>query len=458
MFSIFTSRMLCTAIFLSSLFWTITQTYAQDIVKNEKKIYAFDIHQDIMPSAWRTVKRAVEEAEAQNVDAIFISMDTYGGLLDAADSIRTKLLETKIPVIVHITNNAASAGALISIACDSIYMSPYAKIGAASVVDQSGQVVADKYQSYMRGMMRATAEATGRNPDYAEAMVGAIKTIPGIIDSGKVLTFTTKEAIANGFCNAEVNSEQEALAKAGYPNAEIIRHKKTFIDALMGFFMNPIVHGLCLTFIFLGLYFELQTPGIGFPLIIAILAALFYFAPLYLDGLAENWEILLFIIGIGLIVLEIFVVPGFGVTGIAGLTLVFIAAILSMIGNVGFNFELTGGSEMIQATAVVLGSFVLTIAIVLAFMKQFLRSPFFRKITLQTEMRTDENYTTTIFNDIPSLLGKEGIAETDLRPSGKIFIENEYYEGQTNGEYVLKGKKIKVIEVKNMYLIVKEIV
>lgn len=457
MYSTFFSRLLYTAFFLSSVFWTITQSHAQDIVSHEKKIYAFEIHQDIMPSAWRTVKRAIEEAEEQKADAIFISLDTYGGLLDAADSIRTKLLATQIPVIVHITNNAASAGALISIACDSIYMSPYAKIGAASVVDESGEVVADKYQSYMRGMMRATAEATGRNPDYAEAMVGAVKSIPGIIDSGKVLTFTTKEALLHGFCNAEVHTEQEAISKAGYDGYTIIHHKKTFVDALMGFFMNPIVHGLCLTFIFLGLYFELQTPGIGFPLIIAILAALFYFAPLYLDGLAENWEVLLFIAGIGLIILEIFVVPGFGVTGISGLVLVFVAAILSMIGNVGFNFELTGGEAMMRATAVVLGSFAVTIAVALLFMKQFLRSPFFRKIALQTEMRTEEKYTSSIFDDTQSLLGKIGIAETDLRPAGKISIDDEFYEGQTNGEYILKGKNIQVVEVKNMYLIVKEI-
>ncbi|MBC8172826.1 MAG: hypothetical protein H7X71_02875, partial [Chitinophagales bacterium] len=302
-----------------------------------------------MPSAWRKVDKAIDEATALQADAIFINLDTYGGLLDAADSIRTKLLSVKIPTIVYISNNAASAGALISIACDSIYMSSFAKIGAASVVDQSGTVMADKYQSYMRGMMRATAEANGRNPDIAEAMVGAVHPIEGIIDSGKVLTFTTQEAIRNNFCNGETNSVEETILKAGYTDYELIKHKTTFVDALMGFFMNPIVHGLCLTFIFLGLYFELQSPGIGFPLILACIAALFYFAPLYLDGLAANWEILLFIVGLVLIVLEIFVIPGFGVAGISGIVLVFGAAILSMVRNVGFNFELTGGDADIYS-------------------------------------------------------------------------------------------------------------
>jgi membrane-bound serine protease (ClpP class) len=155
--------------------------------------------------------------------------------------------------------------------------------------------------------------------------------------------------------------------------------------------------------------------------------------------------------------LEIFVIPGFGIAGISGIALVFVAAVLSMINNIGFDFELTGGDTIVRATAVVLGSFALTITIVMLFFKQFLRSPLFKKLALETEMRTDDHYTTKIFSETQSLLGKEGIAETDLRPAGKIYIENDFYDGQTNGEYVLKGKRVKVVEVKNMYLIVKEI-
>lgn len=164
-----------------TLLWTVVSGSGSVDNDGQKQVYYFEIHKDIMPAMWRTVKHAVEEAEALQADYILISMDTYGGMLDAADSIRTKLLATKIPVIVYITNNAASAGALIALACDSIYMHPIAKIGAASVVDQSGNVMPDKYQSYMRGMMRATAEANHRNPEMAEAMVGAVKTIPALL-------------------------------------------------------------------------------------------------------------------------------------------------------------------------------------------------------------------------------------------------------------------------------------
>jgi membrane-bound serine protease (ClpP class) len=275
-------------------------------------VYFFELHEDIGPSSVRIVDRALEEALAMNADYIVMSLDSYGGLLDAGDTIHVKLLRCPIPVICYVTNNAASAGALIAISCDSIYMSPYAKIGAASVVDETGNPVDEKYQAYMRGIMRSTAEANNRNPEIAEAMVQGGGAVPGVIDSGKILTFTTSEAIANNYCEGEVNSLTEVLKLANIENATITEYKETGMDKLMGFLLNPVLRGLCITFIFLGIYFELQSPGIGFALVIAIIAALLYFAPLYVEGLAANWEILLFVIGLILIALEIFVVPGFG--------------------------------------------------------------------------------------------------------------------------------------------------
>ncbi|MCK4361462.1 MAG: S49 family peptidase, partial [Bacteroidales bacterium] len=120
-------------------------------------VYKFDIKEEIAPPVLRKTQHAFKIARDTNADLILIHMNTYGGLLDAADSIRTIILQSKIPVYVFIDNNAASAGALISIACDSIYMRPGANIGAATVVSQTGEALPDKYQSYMRSMMRSTA-------------------------------------------------------------------------------------------------------------------------------------------------------------------------------------------------------------------------------------------------------------------------------------------------------------
>lgn len=439
-----------------TLLWTVIAA-SGDVDKSEqKKILYFEIHQDIFPSAWRNVKSAIEEAEEIQADYILLSLDTYGGMLDAADSIRTKLLETQIPVVVHITNNAASAGALIAIACDSIYMTSYAKIGAASVVDQSGQVMPDKYQSYMRGIMRSTAETNNRNPEMAEAMVGAIKTIPGIIDSGSVLTLTTSEALQYGFCDGEAANAEDALIAAGITNYELVKFSPSFIDKMMGFFLNPVVRGLCLTFIFLGLYFELQSPGIGFPLIIAITAALLYFAPLYFEGLAENWEVLLFVVGLILIVLEIFVIPGFGIAGISGIAFVVTGLLLSMLQNRGFNFDFTGTGVIVESFAVVVGSLIVSLTFILGFFGRFLNSKIFKKISLQTSETAEEGYNT----NIPSLIhfvDKTGIAVSDLRPAGKIEIDGEWIDGQTEGEYISKGERVKVLEAKNSFLVVRRV-
>ncbi len=447
------NKVLYTISVVITLFWTISGSFAQSGTDQSVTVYHFEIREDIMPTAFRTTQQALEEADSLGADVIMLSLDTYGGMLDAADSIRTRLLAAKVPVLVHITNNAASAGALISIACDSIYMTSYAKIGAASVVDQSGNVMPDKYQSFMRGIMRATAESNERDPDIAEAMVGAIKTIPGLIDSGKVLTFTTSEAIENGYCEGQAATWQEALDLAGYTDYKLIEYEPSAIDKAMGFLLNPVLRGLCLTFIFLGLYFELQSPGIGFALAISVIAALLYFAPLYIEGLAANWEVLLFIVGLILIALEIFVIPGFGVAGVAGVALVFTSLILSMVNNEGFNFEFTGTDELVEAFGVLMGAIAFTLTVIVLFFGRFLRSPLFRKVALMTSETTAEGYTSNALQ-VDGLLGKQGKAVSDLRPSGKVEIEDEWYDAQTDAEYILKGEQVIVTVVKNSFVLV----
>jgi len=277
-------------------------------IKQPTRVYKVKIMDNIMPAAWRHVQRGFSEATEKNADIILIHLNTYGGMVNMADSIRTKILNSPIPVWVFIDNQAASAGALISIACDSIYMRKGASIGAATVVDQEGKVVPDKFQSFMRSTMRATAEAKGkkkivengdtievwrRNPIIAEAMVDPSIYIKGVIDSGKVLTFTTEEAIMNGYCEGKAENIQELFVQAGISDYEMYEFKPTLLDLIIGFLTNPIVSGLLIMLIVGGIYFELQTPGIGFPLAAAATAAVLYFATLYLEGLAENYELLI---------------------------------------------------------------------------------------------------------------------------------------------------------------------
>lgn len=347
-------------IFLTSLFST-SRLCAQAPKAPKKLVYVFKIDDEIGRPVWYKTKKALGEAATMKADIILIQMNTYGGLLETADSIRTSILNTKTPVWVFIDNNAASAGALISIACDSIYMREGANIGAATVVNQTGEQLPDKYQSYMRSLMRSTAQATGRNPDIAQAMVDPRIHVEGVNDSGQVVTFTAQEAMKHGFCNAMAENITQVLNKAGVKNYTIHQQQLTATDKLIGFLTSPLVAGILIVIIIAGIYFEFQSPGAAFPILIAIIAALLYFAPHYLEGLAANWEIIIFVAGVILLAVEIFAIPGFGVTGILGIFMMVMGLTLAMIDNTYFDFSPGATSKLAEAFFIVVIAFFISV-------------------------------------------------------------------------------------------------
>ena len=410
-----------------------------------------------MPAAGRLVNRAVIEAESLHADFIIMRLNTFGGMVNIADSIRTKLLKTKPITIVFIDNNAASAGALISIACDSIYMAHGANIGAATVVNQTGEQMPDKYQSYMRSVMRSTAEAQGRNPRIAEAMVDERIHIPGIIDSGYTLTFTTKEAMNNGFAEGQVSSIKEIIEeKLGIKDYQLHTYKPGSLEGIISFLINPAVSGILMLIIIGGLYFELQTPGVGFPLVASLIAAILYFAPLYLEGLAEHWEILLFLAGIVLLAVEIFVIPGFGIAGISGIILILAGLTLSLVQNVALDFSFTGMDEIAMALLRVVISLVGAIVVMLIFGRNIASTGLFKKMVLADVQNTKEGYT-SYDSRHDTLLGMQGKAVTDLRPGGIIEIENERYDVVSDGEHIDKNSPVEVVKIRGNYLVVRKL-
>jgi membrane-bound serine protease (ClpP class) len=433
-------------------------------------VYIFDIRKEIAKPVWRITQQAFKEAMSLHANYILIHINTYGGMVNIADSIRTKILNSPIPVMVFIDNQAISAGALISIAADSIYMRPGASIGAATVVDQSGAALPDKYQSFMRSTMRATAEAHGRDtiikgndttyvwrrdPHIAEAMVDPRIVVKGVIDSGKVLTLTVDEAIKVGYCEGKANSLTEVLVEAGLSDYETKYYEMKAVDSIIVFLLNPIIQTLLIILIIGGIYFELQTPGIGFPLGIAITAALLYFAPLYLQGLAQNWEILAFIAGIILLALEIFVIPGFGIAGISGILLILISLTLAVIDNVVFKFE---GLAAMTIVVKVFGRILLTVLISfglsLWLSKKVGTSGFFKGLALDVKQDSSAGYI-SIDTRQKAMIGKTGIAYTVLRPSGRIKIEGELFDAKAEIGFIDKGSQIKVIrdEAGQLYVI-----
>ncbi|MFU8842434.1 MAG: NfeD family protein [Bacteroidales bacterium] len=424
--------------------------------EKELVIYKFSIKEQIAPPVQRKTRQAFREAEENNADLILIHMNTYGGMVDAADSIRTMILRSNIPVYVFIDNNAASAGALISIACDSIYMTPGANIGAATVVDQSGAQLPDKYQSYMRSMMRSTAESKGRDPMIAQAMVDPRIYIEGIIDTGQVLTFTANEALKYNFCEGIGDSVEEVLAVAGIENYTIIEQKFTLLEKIILLLIHPIVSGLLIMVIIGGIYFELQTPGIGFPIAASFTAALLYFAPLYLEGLAEHWEILLFIVGVVLITVEIFVTPGFGIPGILGILAVFSGLTLSMIDNVGFDFSGIKLSGVLKPFFIVIIATFFSMILSFYLSRKIFTTTIFGHLALDAEQRKESGFTSS-YSNYTDMIGMTGEAYTVLRPAGKVIIADNIFDATAEAGFIDKGEPVRVTGYQTSQLFVTKI-
>lgn len=312
----------------------------------------------------------------------------------------------------------------------------------------------------MRATMRATAEAHGadtiveggktiikwkRDPLIAEAMVDDRTVIPGVIDSGKTLTFTAQEAVKYNYCEGIANNVTEVVEKhLKIESYEIEEFKPTTWDNIKGFLTSSILQGILIMLIVGGIYFELQTPGIGFPLGVAITAAVLYFAPLYIDGLAANWEIIVFVIGLVLIALELFVIPGFGIAGISGITLVVIGLVLSLLNNVNFDFEPVETGEVGKALLTVTGGIGFGFGLVLYLSSRIGAKGIFRNVALQATMEKSEGYMGVEMIGL-QMVGKSGIASTVLRPSGKVRIDGVVYDAVSEDGFIEKGQAVKVL-------------
>jgi membrane-bound serine protease (ClpP class) len=390
------------------------------------------------------IDRAIAQAEERGDDVIVFELDTFGGLVDAADKIRQSILDANIRTIAFINKNAASAGALISYACDEIVMAEGASIGAATVVEgQSGEKASEKMQSYFRGLMRSTAEANGRDPRIAEAMVDESIEVEGVIEEGKLLTLSASEALEYGVADDVVDNKTGMLAKLSIEEEAIVETSESWEEATLRFIANPVVSGILMLMMMSGLYFEFQTPGFGFGGAAAAVGAAMFFAPLYIMGLAEAWEILLFALGVILLIVEIFVIPGFGVPGILGFLLVVFSLGASLIGNVGLSFP--EQSEVTRATwtmAITLSASFGAIALLARAMPErraFGLLVLNDKLT-ETDASSDED-------EYKLLLGQEGVAKSPLRPSGVVDFSGRRMDVQTLGDFIESGETVVVKQV-----------
>lgn len=418
-----------------------------------------DLKESINSYTWLMIQKGLEKAYADEVDAVLIHMNTYGGEVVFADSIRSAILNAGIPVYVFVDNNAASAGALISIACDSIYMRSAATLGASTVVDASGAAASDKVQSYMRGIIRATAEAKGkvkrvingdttevwrRDPRIAEAMVDPDVFVPNLIDTGKVLTFTAHEALMHGYCDAIVEDVPAVLNQAGYSDYEVVVFNLKGVDKIRGRLMGSALRVVLIIIIVAGIWFELQSPGIGLPSVAALAAAVLYFAPLYLEGLAQNWEIIVFVVGVLLLLAELFVIPGFGIAGVSGILCMMTGLVFALVGA-DFSFRVDGLAALQEPFLLVSLSIVAAILLMIWITSMIgTKGRFLQFLALHSSQKKEEGYV-GVPTDIFSLVGREGVVTTILKPSGKVSIDGKNYDAMALVGFIEPGTPVVVV-------------
>lgn len=417
--------------------------------------YIIKLHKEINAASARMVTDALRQAEETEARWCILDLNTYGGAVDAADSIRSAIMESSIPVIAFINNQAVSAGALISIACDSIYMKNGSTFGAATVVDQQGEVLPDKYQSFMRAMMRSTAESHGKRQvvqdgDTLEVWIRDPNIAQAMVSRDSVLSFTPAEAIANGYCNGAAESIEDVIAKTIDTSKEkytVTEHAVSATKGIIYFFLNPIIQGLLLMLIIGGIYYEFQSPGIGFPLAAAITGIVLYFVPLYLEGFVQNWELIFFFIGLILLAVELFVLPGFGVAGISGCALIIITLAFAMIDNgVVFDGKGINPLPLVKPFAIVLVSTASMLFISIFLLSRMFPTRAFSHIALKTNLSSGrEGYVGVETDKLAPLVGRDAVVATDLKPQGTVLIDGKTWQAQLNVGYAQKGEIVEIL-------------
>lgn len=433
--------------YLLSIILIATALQAQD------KVYIGNINDEIDLGLVPYVKRVISEAEKNFADAVIFRINTFGGRVDAATQIKDAILNSEVTTIAFIDKRAISAGALISLSCQKIAMVPGASIGASTVVDQAGKKVSEKYQSYMRSEMRATAEKNGRRTDVAEAMVDESVVIEGLVDSTKLVTLTSAEAIKYGINDTTVATTSQLLAAFNLKDAEIIELNENWAEGVVRWLNHPIISSLLIMIGMIGMFTEIKTPGWGLPGTAALIALAIYFGSGFLLDLVSVIEILLFVVGVVLLAIEIFAIPGFGIFGILGIVMMVAGIFLGLVGD----FEYLDWT-IISGAIVQLAATILLSIIAMVFLAKYLpKTRAFNTFVLQDQLVTTSGYTSSK-PTFGHLVNQTGTAYTDLRPAGTAIIDGERVDVTTAGEYLKHGTKVIVKSVSGSRIVVEEIV
>ena len=421
--------MLLGAIFLI-LFISISGTSA-----SKERVIVLHIEGEINLGLSKYVDRCLEDMDG--VKAIVVEIDTFGGALDAATRIRDKLIHVDVPTIAWIKGRAWSAGALIALSCKKIVFSSGGSMGAAEPIPTTEKTV-----SAVRGEFESTCEANGRDPKIGASMVDKEIEIEGVVKKGELLTLSSENAKRLGFSDYESNSLDDILSHFSLNEFEVSDLSPFPSEKIAGFLTSSIVREILLIIGFLGLLIEATTPGFGIPGTMGLVALSLFFGGHMIAGIGNWLYTVMFIAGIVLLLLEIFVIPGFGIAGISGIALIFISIFLT----------LGGGVSAMYAMGVVALILLVSFLVLLFF---FPKLPIWKKLGLARRETKKEGY--IAITEKKHLEGKEGKAITMLRPSGVVEIDGKRYDALTEGEFIEKGKKIVVTRVEGGKVFVKKL-
>ena len=444
------TRRLTTTIVTLSLLYLLSPTGVP--AQSKAVVYVAPIEGIIDLGLAPFVRRVVEEAEKSGAAAVILKINTFGGRVDAAVLIRDTLLGAKVKTVAFIDKRAISAGALISLACHVMAMGDGGTIGAATPVQLGGQRAGtqptdEKTLSYVRKEFRSTAEFRKRPPVIAEAMVDPDVAIPGLVEKGKLLTLTTNEALEHKLADFRADTVEEILKRLGLEGAEVRSVSENWAEQLVRFLTHPILSSLLMTVGMLGIIVELRTPGFGVPGALGITSLALFFWGHWLVRLAGWEEILLVFVGLVLLAVELFLIPGFGITGILGILGLIAGLTLSLIGA-GATAEIVIGA----ITRVAL-SLLVALAASVVLLRFLPRLPFGRQLILHTGLGADTGYASAPESD-RQWLGKRGTAVSPLRPAGIADIDGKRVDVVSQGEWIDAGTPITVIRVDGNRIVV----
>lgn len=380
------------------------------------------------------VKRAMLDAEKNKAQAIVMEIDTFGGLVDSAVTIRDMISQTPLTTICYIKNRAWSAGALIALAHQHIAIAPGGSIGAAEPIPATEKTIAA-----LKAEFGATANQKGRNVKVAEAMVDKTLGFPGYAEPGKILALADYQAVQVGYADLSAADRPTVLTHYGFADCEIMEYNLGMQEKIAGWLSDATVKAILVAVIFLGIFIEIKTAGTGVGAIVGMFAAFLFFGSQWLTGVTGWLELILFVSGIFLIIIELYV-PGFGFFGLSG-----ICCIVA-------SFFLTLGGNMVAVNLLAI-SLVVAIIGFLAIVKFLPTSKLWGKLTLDEAETAQEGFNSS--SDYREYLGKEGVVLGLLRPAGVVLIDGVKIDVVSEGQYIEPGTKVKVVSVNGSRIVVR---